>query len=301
MRRTLVAGVAVLMVLLVAAGRQPAGAADWQAGNAAFQNEAWQEAADRYLAAEAAGVRHALLHFRLGFSLHMLRRYEEALPHHLRAAHIHSGPLRIDALYNSACAHALLGRHEEALKYLQYAVDAGFRDVNHLDTDGDMDSLREDPAFKAIAAQIGKLRLAERMDFFLGTWESHDAEGKLAQTFTLERPLAKSSAIVTTATSSGGGEWTGLLVPDAKERTWAWTRADGIGTTLALTGTPVEPAGVRFHGHYHSVAGQGSEVRLTYTPRQDGTVAEAAEVSEDGKTWRTHHEEVFTKAAPGGS
>lgn len=295
--RGLVAGVAALLVLVASgAAWQPAGSAEWQAGNAAWERESWQEATDHYLAAEAAGVNHAFLHFRLGFGLHMLKRYEEALPHHVRAAHIHNGPLRIDALYNCACASALLGRRDEALKYLQYAVDAGFGDVNHLNTDGDMDSLRQDPEFLKIAGTIGNPRLAERMDFFLGAWESRDAEGKVTHTFTLERPLAKSSGIATTATTIGGAEWTGLLVPDAKDRTWAWTQADGIGTTLMLVGTPLEPAGVRFQGRYHSVVGARAEVRRTYTPREDGSVIETAEVSEDGgNTWRTHHEEVFSR------
>lgn len=124
------------------------------AGDDAFQHERWDDAVRAYQAALKKGIDNPLLHFRLGFSLHMRGRHEEALPHHLLATRIDSRPLRIDALYNVACANARLGRKEEALKALARAIEAGFVDTPQVARDSDLDSLRDDPSFQKLVASI---------------------------------------------------------------------------------------------------------------------------------------------------
>ena len=279
-----------------AAAQAPAGAAEFKAGNDAFQKEDWPAAVTAYEAALAKGMTTRLINFRLGYALHMLKRYEEALKHHMAAVQLTNRNLRIDALYNCACAHALLGRKEEALKYFQYAIDAGFSDTAQVEKDTDLDSLRADETFKKLAAGIGKVpRLDQQLDFLLGTWTSKNEKGEVTQTLTVSRPLPGSQALVTTITNIGGGSWTGMLTPNATERTWSWTQADGVGTTLVLTGKASDSA-IRFEGRDSSIGGLGPRVRLTFTPSADG-VTEKAEVSDDGTTWRVHHEEKYAKKA----
>jgi hypothetical protein len=59
-------------------------------------------------------------------------------------------------IYNIACCEALLGNSKEALVFLKKAVDAGFRDVNHIENDADLKSLRHLDDYKAIIASIAK-------------------------------------------------------------------------------------------------------------------------------------------------
>lgn len=47
--------------------------------------------------------------------------------------------------YNSACCHALLGEADDAFTWLEKALDAGWRDVEHLRADTDLESLHDDP------------------------------------------------------------------------------------------------------------------------------------------------------------
>jgi tetratricopeptide (TPR) repeat protein len=54
---------------------------------------------------------------------------------------------RAEALYRTACAHAMLGRPDPALKALEQAVHGGFKDIDKLDNDAELDTLREDPRF----------------------------------------------------------------------------------------------------------------------------------------------------------
>jgi len=59
-------------------------------------------------------------------------------------------------IYNIACCEALLGNTKDALVFLKKAVDAGFRDVNHIENDADLKSLRHLDEYKAIVAAIPK-------------------------------------------------------------------------------------------------------------------------------------------------
>ena len=52
-------------------------------------------------------------------------------------------------LYNLACFHALDGHKEEAVTWLDRAVEAGFHDPDKIAEDDDLDSLRDKPKYKA--------------------------------------------------------------------------------------------------------------------------------------------------------
>jgi tetratricopeptide (TPR) repeat protein len=57
-------------------------------------------------------------------------------------------------LYNIACCEALLGRVEEALKYLKEAVNAGYRNLRHIENDSDLECLRSMPEYQEILSSI---------------------------------------------------------------------------------------------------------------------------------------------------
>jgi len=61
----------------------------------------------------------------------------------------HSTPI-----YNIACCEALLGNSKEALEWLQKAVTAGYTDVNHIENDADLVSVRNLDGFKTIIATL---------------------------------------------------------------------------------------------------------------------------------------------------
>lgn len=57
------------------------------------------------------------------------------------------------ALYSIACLHALEGRKEEALSFLEKALAEGLREKNHIDNDADLDQLRGDPRFTRLMSE----------------------------------------------------------------------------------------------------------------------------------------------------
>jgi len=55
-----------------------------------------------------------------------------------------------DAYYNMACVYALQGQPELALRYLQIAAMNGYATAEGIDEDPDLESLRDEPAYRAL-------------------------------------------------------------------------------------------------------------------------------------------------------
>lgn len=78
-------------------------------------------------------------------NLAAMKRYEEGLELDLRLTRLR--PMDPLTHYNYACSCALNGHIENALQALSKALKYGYRDVEFILTDPDLDSLRTDPRF----------------------------------------------------------------------------------------------------------------------------------------------------------
>jgi tetratricopeptide (TPR) repeat protein len=56
--------------------------------------------------------------------------------------------------YNIACAEARAGRPDEALAWIERAVEMGYRNVDALASDSDFETLRSRPEFEAICGRL---------------------------------------------------------------------------------------------------------------------------------------------------
>ena len=56
--------------------------------------------------------------------------------------------------YNLACSYALTGEKEKALMCLNKAVELGYRDIEHLRQDHDLDGIKTDPRFQNIVKKL---------------------------------------------------------------------------------------------------------------------------------------------------
>ncbi len=65
---------------------------------------------------------------------------------------------RAEALYYTACSHAILGRAEPAFDILEKAIRAGYRNMEKIENDAELDPLREDPRFERIHRYARSLR-----------------------------------------------------------------------------------------------------------------------------------------------
>jgi tetratricopeptide (TPR) repeat protein len=58
------------------------------------------------------------------------------------------------ARYNLACSLALLGRPREAIDALRDALALGYTDLDHLESDADLESLHQDPEFQQLMCDL---------------------------------------------------------------------------------------------------------------------------------------------------
>src|SRR5687768_14410709 len=138
-------------LIILCAPAAPAGAfpPDTTAEARRLQNEGkLEQAAAKFKALADANPYSGRLIANYGYCLHAMKRYDEsiaALERAIALGHAPSGNM-----YNIACAHALAGRKDEALRWLGKAYDAGFAEQETVEGDADMDALRADERFIAI-------------------------------------------------------------------------------------------------------------------------------------------------------
>lgn len=63
-------------------------------------------------------------------------------------------PLNATAHYNLACSLALVKRTTDALKSLRQAVELGYRDLDWMQQDPDLEGLKDHPSFVALLQEL---------------------------------------------------------------------------------------------------------------------------------------------------
>ena len=90
--------------------------------------------------------------FGRGYALHYSAQYQEAIKAFMRAVALDYRPAT--AMYNIACGYSLLNDKENALIWLQRALENGFDSSELVAEDSDLDPLRTDSRFQKIMAGV---------------------------------------------------------------------------------------------------------------------------------------------------
>ena len=95
----------------------------------------------------------------LAKACYQARNYRKAIPAYEKVVQLRGG-YPFNAAYNVAACHALLGEKTAALEWLQKAFDMGFRDLEHAETDNDLQALRDDPGFQKIVGLVDTSKMS---------------------------------------------------------------------------------------------------------------------------------------------
>ena len=112
---------------------------------------AWRGEIPRYEKVVKAHPTLGIAWYNLGYAQLMADR-PEAAAGSLRKA-LDLGYRKPTTLYNLACAEARSGNVDKAFERLFAAIDAGFDSADHMKSDSDLDSLRNDARFRKALAQ----------------------------------------------------------------------------------------------------------------------------------------------------
>ena len=123
------------------------GVAKWLFGAKGEHDEEWREAEGRYQAYARAHPDSGRAAYSLGFARLAVGDNEGAAKAFARAVEL--GYRRSDSLYNLACAEAKQDHKDQAFRWLDQAIEAGYDSASHLRSDEDLDNLRGDPRYRA--------------------------------------------------------------------------------------------------------------------------------------------------------
>lgn len=100
-----------------------------------------------------------------------LKDYSKATEHYIRAFKYFDGSAT--DFYNAACAGALAGNTEQALKWLNISVDKGWKDAKWMQSDTDLASLHNTPQWAELIGRVNA-NLTEYEKYF-----DHDLKARL--------------------------------------------------------------------------------------------------------------------------
>jgi len=145
------------------------------------------------------------------------------------------------------------------------------------------------------AAAAGACEAAEhrQFDFWLGDWNVHTPDGKLAGVNSIVREYGGCVLHERYSTNHGySGE--SLNMYDASRKVWHQTWVDSTGTLLLLEGG-LRGVSMVLEGQTVGAEGQITKHRITWTPNADGSVRQHWE-STDGKgEWGTAFDGKYTR------
>jgi hypothetical protein len=137
---------------------------------------------------------------------------------------------------------------------------------------------------------------ARQFDFWVGVWETYQADGKLAGNNTII--ILQDGCVLQENWISSGGGYTGTSYNFYNSRTKKWRQLwiDYQGGNLQLTGELINGNMVLQSEKLPNQKGEWQIDRITWTPNKDGSVRQHWEAStDDGKTWTTAFDGLYKK------
>lgn len=264
-----------------------------QKANEYFQKQDWKNAIESFSQLTKQEPNNARVWYRLGFSYHSSKNYENAVEAFTKAVEIGNNPL---VMYNLACSYAQLSKTEESFKWLNKAVEQGFNQVDQIKNDTDLTALHSDERFNTLVKKADKLAYpcnyldeARQFDFWIGTWDVKTQQGFLAGTNTIERVIS-GCALIENWTSSLGGTGKSFNFYNSNTKKWYQNWIDDKGGVINFVGE-FKDKEMRFQSEPITRNGQKFLRRLTFFHISPDQVRQLGEVSQDdGKTWTVEYD-----------
>lgn len=134
-----------------------------------------------------------------------------------------------------------------------------------------------------------------QFDFWVGDWKVTNPDGELEGHNTVERIL-DGCALKESWRGAQGSRGYSFNTFDRMNGHWHQTWVDGDGLLLRLNGG-LEDGSMVLRGNMPAPDGGEARTRITWTPRDDGTVRQHWEASRDGgETWDTVFDGLYVPA-----
>lgn len=132
-----------------------------------------------------------------------------------------------------------------------------------------------------------------QFDFWIGEWQVHTPDGKLAGTNRITREYG-GCVIHEHYTTARGYAGESLNMYDAGRKLWHQTWVDNEGVLLVLEGA-FRDGHMRLEGQNIGSDGKVAKHRITWTPNRDGSVRQHWESLDAGGNWITAFDGKYTR------
>ena len=260
-----------------------------ETAQSALQSGDYADAVKAYETELEANPANARAWFGLGRAYHALEKYPQAIKAYRVSDSLGFYPQFVH--YNIARSYALASEMDSALNYLDKAIQAGYANPDHLESDTDLTSFHENPALDTLVTRADKnARPCEydstylQLDFWIGTWEVYNPRGQLVGHNRIEKSL-NGCMLLEHWIGIQGSEGKSINYYDPRERKWRQQWVGSTGYIINYTGE-FKKGAMHLQGENISKDGSIQLSRMTLTPKDDGTVRQLIEQSPDaGKTW----------------
>lgn len=206
------------------------------------------------------------------------------------------------ALLRAAQSDVALGERERALARIERVADEFPAQLGLLQQIGGVPKLDDDPRYVAALAKAEAARYpcrarpeSRQFDFWVGDWIVSNPAGQAVGRNSIRGDLA-GCVLRESWTDSAGGQGTSVNFYDPHSERWHQVWTSDSGTVTHYVGGFSDGA-MRFHAEgFGDVDGVTRQRRMTFTPRDDGSVRQLIEDSADGETWTTGFDGLYTRA-----
>jgi len=292
----------LLAVGVVACAAPVAAAADAQQNaDERFAAQEWTAAATAYRALLGNDAGNATNRFRLARSLHELGELDAARDAYAKA--LETGYLREpQARYHLARLLAGEGQRESALVELERLAELGAPSGRVIAATGEFSSLQDDPEYGSRYARVIETLTPctapefRYFDFWLGEWDvtAAGSAGVIASSRILS---AQDGCAVTEHYTAGNFTGTSLNFYDATTGQWHQSWMSNGGGAVHLAGSLDAAGAMQMTDAGLAVSKiSGTVNKVTWTPRDDGSVRQLWEQSSDqGKSWTVVFDGIYTR------
>jgi tetratricopeptide (TPR) repeat protein len=264
-----------------------------------YQKSDWANAAQAYEVITRLEPANAGAWSRRGVALHSLGKHKEAVAAFERSLEINNQqPM---TLFNLARAYARLNDKSKAFESLQKAMQAGYSQTQKLETETDLNGLRDDPRFKPLVAEAAvnakpcSARPEYRqLDFWIGDWDvTVTKQNQVAGTSSIQLILGD-CVILENWAGAGGTNGKSFNFFNSTTSKWQQTWVDDKGSLLEFVGDYKDGA-----MHYTTTTmtkGQKVWQRMTLFNLSTDQMRQLGEQSTDeGKTWSVMYDLTYSR------
>ena len=235
----------------------------------------------------------------IGYAYYNLKKYEKAILSYQKADSLNFSVPQIR--YNIACCYARAGNREKSLKYLNSAVNAGFREVQLISNDEDLKILQNDPRFQELVLMLEQEAYPcqhnpqyNAFDFWVGEWEVFNRQGQKVGENSI-RKVMRDCILIENWQSVGGSKGQSINYFDPLSNEWKQTWIDEGGRVIRYSGQVIDGS-MYFHGEFIDKDGNRELARVILDPLPNGDVHHIIEHSKDyGKSWYTWFDGNYVK------